>query len=61
MVNPVDAKLCSKCGKPLDLETALQEEEKSQSELQIIRDEQARMNQMMGNLQTELTKLQSQK
>jgi len=59
--NSYQSTICSKCGKPLDLETAIQEEEKSQSELQIIRDEQARMNQMMENLQTELTKLQSQK
>ncbi len=54
MANSFDSKICSKCGKPLDLETAIQEEEKSQSELQIIRDEQARMNQMMENIQKQL-------
>jgi len=59
LANSFDSKVCSKCGKPLDLETALELEEKSNSELQIIRDEQERMKQMMGNIQKQL--LHSQK
>ena len=34
MVNPIDATLCSKCGKPLDLETALAREGKEKSEIE---------------------------
>jgi len=36
MVNPVDAKLCSKCGKPLDLKTALEYEEKEKEEKKLL-------------------------
>jgi len=57
--NPYDSTICSQCGKPLDLETALLEEEKSQSELQIIRDEQTRMKQMMENIQKQLRNFQN--
>ncbi len=54
--NSPDSTICSKCGKPLDLETALAKEEESKTEIQIIRDEQARMSQMIENLQLELIK-----
>jgi len=36
MVNPIDAKLCSKCGKPLDLKTALENEEKEKEEKKLL-------------------------
>ncbi len=32
MINPEDSKLCSRCGRPLNLETALEAEQKLQAE-----------------------------
>lgn len=39
MPNAHDTKICSKCGRPLDLETALRAEEKEKQEFQLIRKE----------------------
>jgi len=58
MQNPPQTKKCTKCGKPLDVQTALEMEEESKTEIQIIRDEQARMSQMMENIQEQLSQPQ---
>jgi len=61
MVNPVDAKLCSKCGKPLDLETALAREEKEKEEFQLQKDEVARQGQAIDHLLDEINGLKKER
>lgn len=41
--NPSESTICCKCGKPLDLETALAKEEQDKSELEKIKEDNARL------------------
>jgi len=58
--NPYDATICSQCGKPLDLETAIIEEEKEKEENQLQKDEVARQGQAIEKLLGEMDQLKSQ-
>jgi len=60
MVNPVDAKLCSKCGKPLDLKTALEYEEKEKAELEKRHQEIVNLKQILQKEKMERTEFKNQ-
>ena len=48
--NSPESTICQKCGKPLDLETAIQEEEKEKEEKQFLKDELARLSQAVDTI-----------
>ncbi len=54
MPNAPDSKICSKCGKALDLKTALEIEEKDREEKQNLQDEVNRQGQAIENLVKQL-------
>ena len=48
--NSPESTICQKCGKPLDLETAIQEEEKEKEENKLLKDEVIRQRQVLDYL-----------
>lgn len=56
MHNPPESKLCTKCGKPLDLESALEIEQKVQAEWEKSRLETENMKKRMDDLESILIK-----
>ena len=51
--NSYDSKMCSKCGKPLDLKIALENEEKNEEERQNIKNE---LENLKGNMENIISK-----
>ena len=51
--NPSDGKLCSKCGKPLDLQEAMRIEEETKQDRALLLDEISRLRQSYENLSLE--------
>ena len=60
-INDPNADLCSKCGKPVDLETALKVEEQDKNEKQMQKDELARQGQAIEHLIRKIDKLEKEK
>ena len=59
--NSYDATICSQCGKPLDLETAIIEEEKDKDKQQIFEDRIARQDQAIAKMLSDLEELKKKK
>lgn len=57
MPNPSQSRTCSKCGRPLDLETALEIDEKTSEEKNLLNDEVARQGQAIKELIREIKEI----
>ena len=60
MQNPPHTKQCTKCGKPLDVKTAIEIEETEKEEKKLQKDEVARQGQIIKNLVSEVNNLKNQ-
>jgi len=57
MPNSTDSEICNKCGKPLDLKTALEIEEKDKEKQEMLEDRIARQEQATKAILMKLEKL----
>ena len=56
MPNPANSELCSKCGKPLDLKVALEQEEKERQEKESLKERMKKLEVESDNKYSQLEK-----